>query len=464
MTSRILNRVAQIGSAVGLGGFAVQECLYDVDGGHRAVIFDRRTGILPKSVGEGTHAKIPFIQYPTILDVRSTYRVISSRTGTKDLQMVNISLRVLSRPDVLRLPHIFAEYGADYSDRILPSVGNEVLKSVVAQYDASELLTFRDKVSHQISQELKERAGRFALSLDDVSITHLEYGPEFTRAVEQKQVAQQEAERQKFVVMRSEQERQAAIIRAEGESEAAKLVSEAVAKSGNGFIENPPKGVSNVQRRTWDRAHYAKLAELRANGTTSAETENDTKRVRSDRIEFQKAEKKSSSLIDQNTPALLKARESKLALENDIGKVQMLLSKADESETPQSSAAGYHCDVCECTLKDSVAYLDHVNGKKHLRRLGFSMRVERSSVEKVKLRLQNAIQSKWEPLLHRKRDLVVDENDESNIEKVEENKNKRHKKNEAEGAQEDEGKEEISIEEQEMREMMGFKGFSSSKK
>ncbi|CCI48472.1 unnamed protein product [Albugo candida] len=237
MTSRILNRVAQIGSAVGLGGFAVQECLYDVDGGHRAVIFDRRTGILPKSVGEGTHAKIPFIQYPTILDVRSTYRVISSRTGTKDLQMVNISLRVLSRPDVLRLPHIFAEYGADYSDRILPSVGNEVLKSVVAQYDASELLTFRDKVSHQISQELKERAGRFALSLDDVSITHLEYGPEFTRAVEQKQVAQQEAERQKFVVMRSEQERQAAIIRAEGESEAAKLVSEAVAKSGNGFIE-----------------------------------------------------------------------------------------------------------------------------------------------------------------------------------------------------------------------------------
>lgn len=99
-----------------------------------------------------------------------------------------------------------------------------------------------------------------------------------------------------------------------------------------------------------------------------------------------------------------------------------------------------------------------------LRRLGFSMRVERSSVEKVKLRLQNAIQSKWEPLLHRKRDLVVDENDESNIEKVEENKNKRHKKNEAEGAQEDEGKEEISIEEQEMREMMGFKGFSSSKK
>jgi|UniRef100_K3WAJ3 prohibitin 1 len=237
MAARFLNRVAGLGTAVGLGGFLVQECIYDVDGGHRAVIFDRKDGILKKCVGEGTHFKIPFFQYPTILDVRSNYRMISSRTGTKDLQMVNISLRVLSRPQEEQLPFIFAEYGADYAERILPSVGNEVLKSVVAQYDASELLTFRDKVSQQISAELNERANKFFLTLDDVSITHLEYGPEFTRAVEQKQVAQQDAERQKFVVMRSEQERQAAIIKAEGESEAARLVSDAVAKSGSGFIE-----------------------------------------------------------------------------------------------------------------------------------------------------------------------------------------------------------------------------------
>lgn len=171
------------------------------------------------------------------MDVRSNYRVISSRTGTKDLQNVTLSLRVLHRPEENHLPEIYAEYGADFAERILPSVANEVLKSVVAQYDASELLTFRDKVSQQISTELNARAKQFHLVLDDVSITHLEYGPEFTRAVELKQVAQQDAERQKFVVMRSEQERQAAIIKAEGESEAARLVSSAVAKSGTGFIE-----------------------------------------------------------------------------------------------------------------------------------------------------------------------------------------------------------------------------------
>jgi prohibitin 1 len=171
------------------------------------------------------------------LDVRSSPRLIKTRTGTKDLQTVNISLRVLCRPEEEHLARIYSEYGADYNDRIIPSVGQETLKAVVAQYDAGELLTFRDKVSIHISDELKARAKQFSILLDDVSITHLEYGPEFTRAVEQKQVAQQEAERQKFVVMRSEQERQAAIIKAEGESEAARLVSDAVAKSGSGFIE-----------------------------------------------------------------------------------------------------------------------------------------------------------------------------------------------------------------------------------
>lgn len=72
---------------------------------------------------------------------------------------------------------------------------------------------------------------------EQVAITHLSYGHEFSRAVEQKQVAQQEAERSKFVVMKAEQERRAAIIRAEGESESAKLISDATSAVGTGLIE-----------------------------------------------------------------------------------------------------------------------------------------------------------------------------------------------------------------------------------
>jgi prohibitin 1 len=62
------------------------------------------------------------------------------------------------------------------------------------------------------------------------------FGKEFTKAVEEKQIAQQEAERARFIVEKAEQERQANVIRAEGEAEAADTISRAVAKSGNGLI------------------------------------------------------------------------------------------------------------------------------------------------------------------------------------------------------------------------------------
>jgi prohibitin 1 len=62
------------------------------------------------------------------------------------------------------------------------------------------------------------------------------FGKEFTRAVEQKQIAQQDAERARFIVEKAEQERQANVIRAEGEAESADTISKAVAKAGDGLI------------------------------------------------------------------------------------------------------------------------------------------------------------------------------------------------------------------------------------
>jgi prohibitin 1 len=81
------------------------------------------------------------------------------------------------------------------------------------------------------------RAEQFNIALEDVSITHMTFGKEFTRAVEQKQIAQQDAERARFIVERAEQERQANVIRAEGEAESADIISKAVAKAGDGLIQ-----------------------------------------------------------------------------------------------------------------------------------------------------------------------------------------------------------------------------------
>ncbi|XP_028802527.1 prohibitin-3, mitochondrial [Neltuma alba] len=232
-----LTNVARAAFGLGAAATVLNSSLYTVDGGQRAVLFDRFRGILDDTVGEGTHFLIPWVQKPYIFDIRTRPHTFSSVSGTKDLQMVNLTLRVLSRPDTGRLPVIVQNLGLEYDEKVLPSIGNEVLKAVVAQFNADQLLTERPHVSALVRESLIRRAKDFNIVLDDVAITHLSYGHEFSRAVEQKQVAQQEAERSKFVVMKAEQERRAAIIRAEGESESAKLISDATASAGTGLIE-----------------------------------------------------------------------------------------------------------------------------------------------------------------------------------------------------------------------------------
>ena len=211
--------------------------LNTVEPGTRAIVFDKTRGDALSVTGEGTHFKIPFFQIPIMMDIRSRPRSIHSSTGTKDAQQVNISLRVLSRPDEEKLQLLYRMSGLDFDDRVLPSICNEVLKAVVSQYIAEELLTKRNQVSNKIKILLAERCKKFNIIMDDVSITHLAFGREFARAIEEKQVAQQEAETAYYRVLKDDQERKAMIIRAEGDAEAADLINKAMVIGGTGLIE-----------------------------------------------------------------------------------------------------------------------------------------------------------------------------------------------------------------------------------
>jgi len=64
--------------------------IFAVEGGHRAIMFNRIGGIQREVFPEGLHFRLPWFQYPIIFDIRSRPRKISSPTGSKDLQMVII--------------------------------------------------------------------------------------------------------------------------------------------------------------------------------------------------------------------------------------------------------------------------------------------------------------------------------------------------------------------------------------
>ena len=226
----------KLGGGLMLSGVFATNFLFVVDGGERALKMDAMKGLQPHIYGEGMHFRIPFLQRINKFEIRSRPTLVPSSTGTKDLQTVDIALRILFRPDEAKLAEIFNNIGPDYDKRILPSISNEVLKATVAQYNAEQLISQREKVSKEIRDVLGKRALEFNIILDDVSITDLQFSREFASAIEAKQVAQQRAERAKFIVFKREEETKAAVLRAEGEAEAAKLIADAMCKSGPGLV------------------------------------------------------------------------------------------------------------------------------------------------------------------------------------------------------------------------------------
>jgi regulator of protease activity HflC (stomatin/prohibitin superfamily) len=122
-----LNALSRWAVPVGVVFALGQAAIYDVRGGTRAVIFDRLSGVQEKVVNEGTHFLIPWLQKSIIYDVRTKPRNISTTTGSKDLQMVSLTLRVLHRPEVQKLPKIY-------------QVGQSINQSTVVRNNNSQIL------------------------------------------------------------------------------------------------------------------------------------------------------------------------------------------------------------------------------------------------------------------------------------------------------------------------------------
>ncbi|KAJ1674445.1 U4/U6.U5 snRNP associated protein [Spiromyces aspiralis] len=138
-------------------------------------------------------------------------------------------------------------------------------------------------------------------------------------------------------------------------------------------------------RKTWDREEYEKRAKER------------------ERLEWEQQEdeerrqkglppKKRHRYEPVPERGLLQARTTKVNLAGMLGKTQVVQASSVASRQP-----GFYCRVCDCTVKDSVAYLDHINGKKHQRNLEMSMRVKRDTIDDVKSKLEALKKRKEQP-------------------------------------------------------------------
>ena len=73
------------GSALAWGA---ANCLFNVEGGHAGIVFNRVVGIKDTVYHEGTHLCIPWFERPIIYETRAVPNVVQSVSGSKDLQMV----------------------------------------------------------------------------------------------------------------------------------------------------------------------------------------------------------------------------------------------------------------------------------------------------------------------------------------------------------------------------------------
>lgn len=153
-------------AGAGVLAYGAYNSMYTVQGGHRAVVFNRIVGMKDNVYGEGLNFNLPWFERPVIFDIRTRPVNLQTLTGSKDLQMVTLGIRVLHKPNANQLVWIYRHLGVNYDERVLPSIMNECAKAVVARYNASELLTKRELVSKEISTELRKRAMNFNILLE----------------------------------------------------------------------------------------------------------------------------------------------------------------------------------------------------------------------------------------------------------------------------------------------------------
>lgn len=176
----------------------------------------------------GLHFKLPFVQSVEDINVQVQKNQLDEEAASLDLQ--NVTTTVATNWNLLPSDAgwVYQNIGNedDLNEKIIkPAVSNAV-KAVAAHYNAEELIEKRDVVRSQIEEHIRQALQPYRVVVDAVSITNFQFSPEYEKAIEQKQVAQQQAQQATYELDRAKVQAQQQVVTAQAQSDSQKLLQQ----------------------------------------------------------------------------------------------------------------------------------------------------------------------------------------------------------------------------------------------
>lgn len=187
---------------------------------------------------EGLHFKPPLIAKVDVYDVTVQKFEVPAQSLTKDLQDLAASFAINFRIDPSQVVEIRRSQGTlqNLVSKIIAPQTQESFKIAAARRTAEEAITRRSELKQDFDEALSARLEKYAVIVLDTSVVDLSFSQEFSKAVEDKQIAEQRAQKAVYVAQEATQEAQAEINRAQGRAEAQRLIAEALRESGGQLV------------------------------------------------------------------------------------------------------------------------------------------------------------------------------------------------------------------------------------
>ncbi|MBW4571351.1 MAG: prohibitin family protein [Tolypothrix carrinoi HA7290-LM1] len=187
---------------------------------------------------EGIHLKPPFISVIDVYDLTVQKFEVPAESSTKDLQNLTARFAINFRLDPVKVVEVRRKQGTleNIVSKIIAPQTQEAFKIAAAKRTVEEAITKRTELKEDFDNALSDRLDKYGIIVLDTSVVDLTFSPEFARAVEEKQIAEQRAQRAVYIAKEAEQEAQAEINRAKGKAEAQRLLAETLKAQGGQLV------------------------------------------------------------------------------------------------------------------------------------------------------------------------------------------------------------------------------------